>query len=122
MAVIVAMDPDYPVARGEGTSLPSASRGPVLLPVPTAPRGDCDLSRLAFAWEWVGPPTAWELVILDAELQSVFTTVCSQGSEMAAPEQLRRLLVAGQVYYWLVRNPADAGVVRTSPVLFRPTS
>lgn len=98
--------------------MPSAARASSLLPKLRAPFGDVPRSELQFDWDWQGPPRKWDLVVLDEDLEEVFSAPLDPG-RAPVPTALRDLLETGESYYWLVRSRGATDPVRSSPVLFR---
>lgn len=118
MAILLALDPDYPVPRGDTQA--SARPAPLLLPKALLPRGACDVEGLEFSYEWSGPQLEWELVVLDDRLDHVLSVPCSDRRVVPAPAALQQRLSAGGVFYWFVRGAVDGLPIRCSPVLFQP--
>ena len=103
--MLLALDPDYPLPRGDTHA--SARPAALLLPRAVSPRGDCKLEALEFAYHWEGPQLDWELVVLDAQLELVFSARCPHRGAVPAPAALRKRLSAGGVFYWFVRSAVD---------------
>lgn len=120
LAVVAAVDPDYPVARSIPTSA-SAVGGWRLLPVVLAPRGTVAVADLRFRWTWPGArDTAFELVVLDEEHEELARREV-RGNEYpadAAMQQLLRGQADGQLHWFVVARDGER-LARSAPMAFR---
>jgi hypothetical protein len=111
LAIVLAIDPDYPLPAASSPS-GSAGAGEVLLPQAIEPRGALASAPAAFRWERNGATGAWRLVVLDADLTTLFRGEPLTADRAPAPAALR-----GGDHYWLLER--DAPPARTAPVWFR---
>lgn len=119
LAVLLVTDADYPVPR-RGSPQSSAGAPPRLEPRPLAPIGECARASLEFAWDWRGPETACELVVLDEDLTPIWVSPPTRARRVPAEASLRALLSDGACYYWMVRAADTGDPTRSSATLFRP--
>jgi hypothetical protein len=114
IAVWAVTNPDWPVSRvQEAPPAPARSHA---WPHAVAPVGEHALPLPAFEWRWDGPPTPWELVLLDesyAELAAI--PVGAVLTWHPTPEMAAKL-APGRHYHWFVRATVDGKAIKSTAV------
>ena len=111
MAVLLALDPDYPVPRGVASAM-STESGLQLLPRALQPVGLTPGPAPRFAWQWTGPEVAWDLVLLDAALDEILRVRGIWGCEYVAAGSLADALREGRTFHWYVESELAGRSVR----------
>jgi hypothetical protein len=116
-ALVAAANQDYPLA---GAVLRSGARPAPAGPVPQAltPVGRVATTTPPFAWVWMGLPAAFDLVILDEQLDEVHRVRAPAGSSCGAVDAIAVRLAGGEQLHWFVEATAAGHRVRSAPTAF----
>ncbi len=119
LALVWAVDPDYPLASRESPTL-SARDGTYLLPRALGPDGVQADRRVRLAWEWQGPAVPFDVVLLDAAYDEVARVTEVRDRELVAAGCLREALQSGDDFFWYVEGNLGGRRFRCvpSPLVF----
>ena len=118
LAVVLVMDPDYPIPRkadAKASAAPREGLAQEARPRALSPRGNCAADALDFTWEWDGPPLRWRIAVLDAHLEEVWSST-AEGCRAPASAELLSRLRPEQPFYWFVEASSHGRRVRCSCV------
>ena len=101
-AVIVGLDPDYPLAHDAIPRIRVPMDWETKFPVTVAPEGAIEGIVDTFSWSWQGDERAWQVVVLDQATEERLRSSPVSGNRWIPSSEERQRLVSDQRLYWYV--------------------
>ncbi len=102
VALVLALDPDYPLAEGEIPRVQVPQDLLTKFPVTVSPTGAVRGKLKEFRWNWQGAARSWQVVVLDQSTDELFRSGLIAGDRWKpAAEQLDHLASDRRLYWYV---------------------